>query len=1015
MGRRFLFMAGFCVLLAGWVGSATAARIDPELQRLLAGRADGEILPVLMLFPQSPDAEDLEILLENSTPEKRRKSAIAALKRATRKVQTEAWQVLEGSLGTGSLAYADMLYFAGAIAFGGDRDMILAVAAAENTDDAVLFLDREYDVLSRASATRDDLEAAPGDTVWNVLYVHADRVWNELGLTGDGILVGHLDTGVDASHIDLRNRLWTNTGEIPDNGLDDDGNGFVDDVHGWDFGDGDNDPADDAVNGGHGTHTAGTLLGDGTGGILTGVAPGARLLPAKVFTSDGVSSLGRIWAGQQYCVEMGARIITMSLGIKGEIPATYLRTDRVNAAAIRAAGVAIFNSAGNYHDEFEPPIELGMTARIPAPWNAMSVPYSSIGGVITIGATGYKDDSAYSDGSRGPADWGDVDPWYDWPYEPGPGLIKPDVSAPGVGIRSTLPGNLYSGETWSGTSMACPHVAGVAALMLQKNYSLSPAGLDSLLEKTARDLGAAGKDPVFGAGLVDAFAAVEAVPVVYGPNLERVVYHGDVGGDGVLDPGETVDVVFDVENVGVYPATGVVGQLTVDGSAYVSVAGGAAVFPAIYPEQTGDNAADPFRLEIDPSTPQGHVFVMTLTLSTTEGFERVYDVQGYVGLPEFRTHDAGRVYLTVTSRGSLGYLSDAQLQGDGMGFDGGPNTIFVSSLWGGDGPDYMCNNDLSASGADPSEWQPRLDPNGNVAVLDAAEGVQTFAMAFTDSGHAKPRGIEVELVSRAFGETLRADLVELDYVVRNAGEQAVDGYYVGLFVDWDVIDSLGNVGQVDLATRSVWIGMPDGPVFGMALLGDAPAGNVTLVDNAVYVYPASHVLDGNKYDLLRGAASQTRGDEPADLSALVSAGPFHLAPGEGVHVPLVLAYGADVDDFMANITEAGAGQGPPLGTDPGETPAVDAALLLGPNHPNPFNPSTGIRFSLPTAGSATLAVYDLEGRRVRLLLQDDLAAGPHLVRWHGDDDGGAAVASGIYFYKLTAGGRTLTRKMMLVK
>ena len=79
---------------------------------------------------------------------------------------------------------------------------------------------------------------------------------------------------------------------------------------------------------------------------------------------------------------------------------------------------------------------------------------------ITVGGTGYRNDTVYTGSSRGPAQWGNVDPWNDWSYQPGPGLIKPDLALPGVLVNSTVIPSGYSGDSWTGTSMACPHAAG---------------------------------------------------------------------------------------------------------------------------------------------------------------------------------------------------------------------------------------------------------------------------------------------------------------------------------------------------------------------------------------------------------------------------------------------------------------------------------------------------------------------------------------------------------------------------
>ncbi len=231
-------------------------------------------------------------------------------------------------------------------------------------------------------------------------------------------------------------------------------------------------------------------------------------------------------------------------------------------------------------------------------------------------------------------------------------------------------------------------------------------------------------------------------------------------------------------------------------------------------------------------------------------------------------------------------------------------------------------------------------------------------------------------------------------------------------MDWDVIDSLGNIGGIDLDTRSVWVGMPGGPVCGMALVGDALLSNLTLVDNFEYVYPVSHVIDAHKYQFLNGTLHVPEVTEPTDLSAVLGVGPLDLDPGQQARVTILVAYGDSVEDFLANVAAAGGGSGAVTAVEP---VVPRSTLALGQNSPNPFNPSTRIGFSLPQAGDVTLAVYDLSGRLVRTLLDSRQTAGAHAVRWDGRDDDGSQAASGIYLYRLITDEGTLARKMILVK
>ncbi len=347
------------------------------------------------------------------------------------------------------------------------------------------------------------------EVAWGVARIRAPEVWN-LGYRGQGVVVAVLDTGVNLAHQDLADHLWTNPGEVPDNGTDDDNNGFVDDLHGWDFVNDDPDPSDDQ---GHGTHCAGIVAGDGTAGSQTGVAPEARIMAIKVLDSNGNGTESNVWQGIQYALDNGAAVLSLSLGWQHA-----WNPDRATWRQIfenlLAAGVVAAVAAGNERETGDPaPDNIRTPGDVPPPWHHPDqAPQGGLAAVVTVGATDSNDDFA-SFSSYGPVTWQGIAPYDDYPYNPGPGLLDPDVLAPGVDIKS-LDYNSSTGYTLkSGTSMATPHVAGVMALLLSRNPELTPAEVDELLERTALDLGALGKDNDYGAGRVDAYEALLQVPV----------------------------------------------------------------------------------------------------------------------------------------------------------------------------------------------------------------------------------------------------------------------------------------------------------------------------------------------------------------------------------------------------------------------------------------------------------------------------------------------------------------------
>ena len=350
----------------------------------------------------------------------------------------------------------------------------------------------------------------------NVTKVNADKVW-ELGYTGEGVLIGLIDTGVNLNHADLQGNLWDGGAEYPN--------------HGYDFYSHDNDPLDTH---GHGTHVAGTIVGNGASGTQTGVAPGAKVMVLKVFHGPDNLTEPEMWVeAMQFAVEHGADVLNMSLG--QPLPDSGVKLMLRQACDnTLAAGVVAAICAGNFRQ---------MASLAPKPYNIWSPgdcppPYLhedqmvNAGGtscVISVGAVDFNDNIAALS-SFGPSTWTDVPQYNDYPYSSGSstniGLIRPDVCAPGVNVKS-LDWSSTSGYCLkSGTSMATPCVAGTIALMLSKNPELTPARIDEILECTAVPL-SSHKSNDFGSGRIDALAAVNAIDnygVAEIENDEFVVY-----------------------------------------------------------------------------------------------------------------------------------------------------------------------------------------------------------------------------------------------------------------------------------------------------------------------------------------------------------------------------------------------------------------------------------------------------------------------------------------------------------
>ena len=341
----------------------------------------------------------------------------------------------------------------------------------------------------------------------NITQVNADQVW-ELGYTGAGVVVAVVDSGVNYDHFDLADHLWDGGEEFPH--------------HGYDVVNDDNDPMDDK---GHGTHCAGTVCGDGTAGSLTGIAPDVTLMCVKSIRGDGFGGAVNIAGGMEWAVEHGCDLISMSLGMV-DAGMTDKEILRRTCEAVLDAGIVAMVCAGNEGNAFlqmtyPVPNNVRVPASCPPPYldpDQMANP-GALSCVVAVGAVNYND-AAADFTLRGPVTWQDTE-FGDYAYNPGIGLIRPDVCAPGESIKSLNYTSNTGYKSMTGTSQATPCVAGIAALMLSKNPELSPAEICRILEETSVKL-TPNKSNITGVGRVDALAAVNAVEAYDGLNEQSI-------------------------------------------------------------------------------------------------------------------------------------------------------------------------------------------------------------------------------------------------------------------------------------------------------------------------------------------------------------------------------------------------------------------------------------------------------------------------------------------------------------
>jgi len=436
--------------------------------------------------------------------------------------------------------------------------------------------------------------AQPYPDLWGIERIRAIEAWNEFDVDdsgdfdatetrpGEHVVVAVIDSGLDVDHPDIAGNVWHNAGEIPNNQVDDDGNGPVDDSIGWDFVNGD-ETLEDRV--GHGTHVSGTIAARGNNHIgVIGVAPWAMIMPLKALDDDGFGTATDLANAVRYAADMGADIISASWGGFGD--------SETLAAAFRYArglGVLSVAAAGN--------LAIDVAGISPA----------NLADVVAVAATGPDDVKASFSNFGG----------------------KIDISAPGVEILSLNangganqiaqdhPENVVGSDYLqiSGTSMACPHVSGAAAVLLSRDPDQSVDDLRGRLLAGAQPIEVANPsfEGLLGRGRVDLLESLTAEPR---PLIKLV----DVD-QGRAAAGRDAPISVFLLNQWAATTELTASLSTEDPRAVIRKS--QAQIGAIETGQTADNLADPFEVSVDAATPIGAHLRFDLLLEGSDGYREV--------------------------------------------------------------------------------------------------------------------------------------------------------------------------------------------------------------------------------------------------------------------------------------------------------------------------------------------------------------------------------------------------------
>ncbi len=816
--------------------------------------------------------------------------------------------------------------------------------------------------------------------------VDATEAWSFWG-PEHVIILAILDTGVDLDHPDLGGVIWQNTPEcsgIP--GIDDDGNGYVDDCHGYDFANSDGNPQDDH---GHGTVDAGiagalTNNNVGVAGLVGGPFNPHRIMAVKVLDSTNWGLYSWWSSGLYYAANNGASVINMSMG--GTSFSSSLQ-DAVNYAW--GQGCVVVASMGNANSS---------TPQYPAAFT----------NTIAVGATDTDDSRCV------PPDWQP----FGMPSGGSNYGSHIDVVAPGNWIYSTVWNNTYG--YWAGTSMAAPFVSGLAAMIMSEHWpEPSPDSVRQIIQSTADDtVGLPGEDTpgwdqYYGWGRINAGKAL---------GVPRPIFADDFND-------------CDISDWNIYTSSG---TFTTSWQ-YVSRPCG------LYMSSQGSGYAYGTTPNLNVDTTQD--FTITtyfLVPNTNNHWFLVLDnnwvhlvIDNNTTLHAWQGANGGGMDLATLNTNQW-YHIKAVVHPATSNYDIYLNCLYIATanfLRDGDGNvfPYLRLGDIHNGSTDHGEgkWDDLMvygqnsylcgDANGD-GVVDLGDVV--FLINYLYRGGPAPDPEEAGDCNLD-GEVDLGDVVYLINYLYRGGPPPCSGKVAGSFGQANLSlllkgDPAGRNSPIfarpsqegfDEVSEILVVGKFDRDVAGVHLEIEFDPDEVTLLDPSLtYLTKDLQLFSETRNGIQKIGIVDLSGQNflPAGEGALVNL----RAKGENlssVKIKKAMLVGMDA----VPLTLKFSGELKHAELSPSKPTPKHFSLFQ--NHPNPFNPQTSISYALPQDGPVRLIIYNILGQRVVTLVDEFQSAGYKTVWWNGKDQKGEQVSSGIYFYRLETDKFSEVKKMMLVK
>lgn len=721
---------------------------------------------------------------------------------------------------------------------------------------------------------KDDVEYIEPLYIRNLTYVPSDpfiknqtylnqisafKGW-DVKRNADNIIIAITDSGAELLHEDLVESIYLNELEIPENGIDDDGDGYIDNYYGWDFVGSsisniinagspvdwslweDNDPNTNGSD--HGTHVAGISAAsfDNSTGI-SGVAAGAKLMILKCGEDAGGDYPRSVFRGYEaikYAADHGAHIINCSWGGSGY---SQFEQDIINyATELGSLVIAAASNDGN--DQLSYPASYD---------NVMSV--------------------ANVDGN----DRRNVSSTYNY-------LV--DVSAPGTDLFSTVFANNYDSKT--GTSMASPVVAGIAALVKSQNMNFTPKQVEQQVRITSDDI----SDINFllpnelGKGRVNLFRALtERSPSVRVSNISF--------GGSTFQSGDVVNVSLDITNY-LEPVSNL--RISIQSSnSRVSFIQSSANIGSLGTNETV-SLPDVLSFQIEDNAPENTKAILRFEMSDGSNYN---DWQAYtIEINKTLVNVANsQIASTFASNARIGYLEPGGGEGLGftylgenllyeMGFIAFNQTNFSSSVRNGGG---QINNHFD------------INEKSFVIEDDSTKMSDIHVRSiFSDTNSDAPLGVRVEKNGYLWNKAGQENFMIVEYEVENQSSSLLEGVFFGIYADWDISDDATNniAGYIDSINLGYYTTSNPSTYAGVAPLSNNNL-NYTVVDNELYDF--SEV--GVRAAMSSGLSTRIF-ETSKDVSAYIASGPYSFEPGSKRKIAYFISASGSAEDLAASYSVA---------------------------------------------------------------------------------------------------------------